>query len=58
MLVLVEIRELMLMVDFLSLLFTSFHILAHGYLLVISLGSLVRIHYCLVSLGIMMSIIT
>jgi hypothetical protein len=41
--VLVEIWVLMLMVD---LLFTSLHILAHGYLLVISLWSLVRINTC------------
>jgi hypothetical protein len=40
MLVLVEIGVLMLMVDLLNLLFTSFHILALGYLLVISLWSL------------------
>jgi hypothetical protein len=31
----------------------SLHILAHGYLLVISLWSLVRIHSYFVSLGIM-----
>jgi hypothetical protein len=42
MLVLIEIGVLMLMVDLLNLLFTSFHILAHDYLLVISLWSLVR----------------
>jgi hypothetical protein len=54
MLVLVEIGVFMLMVD---LLLTSFHILSHGYLLVISLWSLVMIHSCLASLGIMMSII-
>jgi hypothetical protein len=42
MLILIEIEILMLMVDLLNLLFTSFHILAHGYLLVISLWSLVR----------------
>jgi hypothetical protein len=40
MLVLVEIGVLMLMLNVLNLLFTSFHILAHGYLLVISLWSL------------------
>jgi hypothetical protein len=40
MLVLVEIGVLMLMVDLLNLLFISFHILALGYLLVISLWSL------------------
>jgi hypothetical protein len=39
MLVLVEIGVIMVMVDLLNLLFTSFHILAHGYLLVISLWS-------------------
>jgi hypothetical protein len=54
MLVLVEIGVFMLMVD---LLLTSFHILSHGYLLVISLWSLGMIHSCLASLGIMMSII-
>jgi hypothetical protein len=37
MLVMVEIVVLMLMVDLLNMLFTSCHILAHGYLLVISL---------------------
>jgi hypothetical protein len=36
MLVLIEIGVLMLMVNLLNLLFTSFHILAHGYLLVVS----------------------
>jgi hypothetical protein len=36
----------MLMVDLLNLLFTSCHILAHGYLLIISLWSLVRINTC------------
>jgi hypothetical protein len=40
MLVLVEIRVLMLMMNFLNLLFTSFHILALDYLLVIFLWSL------------------
>jgi hypothetical protein len=35
MLVLVEIGVLMLVVTFLTYLFTSFHILAHGYVLVI-----------------------
>jgi hypothetical protein len=35
--VLVEIGVLMLMIDLLNLLFTSFYILAHGYMLVISL---------------------
>jgi hypothetical protein len=40
MLVLVEIGVLMLMVDLLNLLFTSLHILAHGFLLVSSLWSL------------------
>jgi hypothetical protein len=44
MLVLVEIGVLILMVDLLNFLYTSFHILAHSYLLVISLWSLVRIH--------------
>jgi hypothetical protein len=57
MLALVEIGVLMLMVDLLNLLFTSFHILSHGYLLVISLWSLVRIHSSFASLGIMISII-
>jgi hypothetical protein len=38
--ILVEIGVFMLVVDLLNLLFTSFHILAHGYLLVISLWSL------------------
>jgi hypothetical protein len=57
MLVLIEIGVLMLMVDLLNLIFTSFHILAHGYLLVIYLWSLVRLHSCLASLDIMMSII-
>jgi hypothetical protein len=52
-LVLVKIGVLMLMVNLLNFLFTSFHILAHDYLLVISLCSLVRIHSCFVSLGIM-----
>jgi hypothetical protein len=37
--VLVEIGVFILVVDLLNLLFTSFHILAHGYLLVISLLS-------------------
>jgi hypothetical protein len=41
MLVSVEIGVLMLMVDLLNLLFTSCYILAHGYLLVISLWSFV-----------------
>jgi hypothetical protein len=45
MLILVEIGVFMLVVDLLNLLFTSFHILACGYLLVISLWSL-----CAVSL--------
>jgi hypothetical protein len=40
MLVLIEIGVLMLMVDLLNFLFTSFHILAHGYLLVVSVWSL------------------
>jgi hypothetical protein len=40
MLVLVEIEVFMLVVDLLNLLFTSFHILAYVYLLVISLWSL------------------
>jgi hypothetical protein len=39
-LVLVEIGFLMLMVDLLNLLFTLLHILAHGYLFVITLWSL------------------
>jgi hypothetical protein len=47
----------MLVVDLLNLLFTLFHILAHGYLLVISLWSLVWIHSCFASLDIMLSII-
>jgi hypothetical protein len=47
MLILIEIEVLLLMVDLLNLLFTSCHILAHGYLLVISLWSL-----CFASLGI------
>jgi hypothetical protein len=34
MLVLVEIEVLMIVVTFLTCLYTSFHILAHGYLLV------------------------
>jgi hypothetical protein len=42
MLILIEIEILMLMMDLLNLLFTSFHILAHCYLLVISLWSPVR----------------
>jgi hypothetical protein len=37
MLILVEIGVLMLMMNLFNLLFTLFHILAHGYLLVISL---------------------
>jgi hypothetical protein len=53
MLVLIDIGVLMLTVDLLNLLFTSFHIFAHGYLLVISLWSLVRIHSCFAILGIM-----
>jgi hypothetical protein len=40
MLVLVEIGVFMLVVDLLKLLFTSFHIVAHGYLLVVSIWSL------------------
>jgi hypothetical protein len=43
----------MLVVNLLNLLFTSFHILTHGYLLAISLWSLVRIHSCFACLGIM-----
>jgi hypothetical protein len=35
MLVLVEIGVLMFLVDLLNLLFTSFHILVHGYILVV-----------------------
>jgi hypothetical protein len=46
MLVLVEIGVLMLMVNLLNLLFTSFHILTHGYILDILLWSLVRINDC------------
>jgi hypothetical protein len=38
--ILVEIGVFMSMVDLLNLLFTSFHILVHGYLFVISLWSL------------------
>jgi hypothetical protein len=53
MIILVEIGVFMLLVDFLNLLFTSFHILTHDYLLVISLWSLVRIHSCFASLDIM-----
>jgi hypothetical protein len=53
MLVLVEIEVFMVVVELLNLLFTSFHILAHGYLLVISLWSLVRSHSCFAYLGIM-----
>jgi hypothetical protein len=52
MLVLIEIRVLMLTVNLLNLLFTSVHNLAHGYLLVISLWSRVRIHSCFSSFGI------
>jgi hypothetical protein len=52
MLVLVEIGVLMLLVTCLTCLFTSVHILAHVYLLVISLWSLVMIHSCFASLGI------
>jgi hypothetical protein len=51
--VLVEIGVFMLVVDLLNLLFTSFHILPHDYLLVIFLCSLVRTHSCFASLGIM-----
>jgi hypothetical protein len=51
--VLVQIGVFMLVVNLFKLLFTSFHILAHGYLLVISLWSLVRIHSYFASLGIM-----
>jgi hypothetical protein len=40
MLVLVEIGVFMLVVTCLTCLFTSFHILAHGYLLVVSVWSL------------------
>jgi hypothetical protein len=43
MLVLVEIGVFMLMVNLLSMLFTLFHILAHGYLLVISLWFLCEV---------------
>jgi hypothetical protein len=42
MLIFIEIEVLMLMVYLLNLLFTSLHILGYGYLLVISLWSLVR----------------
>jgi hypothetical protein len=51
MLVLVEIGVLILMVDLLNLLFTSFHILAHGFLLVISLWPLTMIHSYFTGLG-------
>jgi hypothetical protein len=46
--VLIDIGVLMLMVNLLNLLlhFTSLHILAHDYLLVISLLSLVRANSC------------
>jgi hypothetical protein len=47
----------MLVMDCLNYLFTSCHILAHGYLLVILYWPLVRIHSCFVSPGIMMCII-
>jgi hypothetical protein len=49
MLIFIEIEVLMLMVDLLNLLFTSLHILGYGYLLVISLWSLVRInsYFCM-----------
>jgi hypothetical protein len=53
MLVLVEIGVFMLVVDLLNLVFTSFHILAHVYMLAISLWSLVQIHSCFTSLGIL-----
>jgi hypothetical protein len=42
----------MLVVDLLNLLFTSFHTLAHSYLLVISYSLIVRIHSCFASLDI------
>jgi hypothetical protein len=53
MLVLVEIGVLMFMVNLVNLLFTSCHIIAYGYLLVISLWSFVRFHSCFACLGIM-----
>jgi hypothetical protein len=46
MLILIEIGIFMLVVDLLNLLFTLFHILAHGYMLVISFWFLVRINTC------------
>jgi hypothetical protein len=55
MLVLVEIGVFMLVVDLLNLLFTSYYILAHDYLLAISLWSFVRIHSCFASPGIMVA---
>jgi hypothetical protein len=47
----------MLVVACLTCLFTSYHILAHGYLLVILYWSLMRIHSCFASLGAMICII-
>jgi hypothetical protein len=43
-LVLVEIEVFMFVVNLLILIFTSFHILAHGYLIFITLWSLMRIN--------------
>jgi hypothetical protein len=51
MLILVEIGVFILVVDLLNLLFTSFHILAHDYLLFISIWSIMRFHSFFVSLG-------
>jgi hypothetical protein len=53
MLILVEMEYLCLWWTYLTCLFTLVHILPHGYLLVISLWSLVRIHSCFANLGIM-----
>jgi hypothetical protein len=47
----------MLVVACLNCLFTSCHILAHGYLFVILYWSLVRIHSCFANRNIMMCII-
>jgi hypothetical protein len=56
MLVLVELGVLMLMVTCLTCLFTSFLILAHGYLLSCN-GLFMWIHSCFASPGMMMDII-
>jgi hypothetical protein len=52
--VLVEVGDFMLVVNLLNFLFTSFHNLAHGYLLVISLWSLCVDSVLFASLGIIL----